>query len=703
MELRSSAKVWRRSVGWSGGAAVVAGLLGPPAFILSGCQPSTDAGPLTLLANMLSAMLFAILGGLILTHRPGHAIGALCAWIGMGNTAFILGYFFVIPCATASGIDAVEIAVLSWLLYSFGIVPVVLPLFILMPFLYPNGRFLSPGWRRFVIGAISITFGASLALGVQPDLSRPNALGARFAIGNPFGLSPLPDWWYSLFYSVASVSAIGLSMAGIGSMIVRFRRSRGDERQQVKWLAYFLSTAVFAQLIIFELPGALFAPQIFQTIWYELIIAVVMLGLPLIIGIAVFKYRLYAIDIVINRTVVYGSMTLMVVLTYVAIVGLLGALFHTGSNLMISLAATGVVAVIFQPLRELLQRGVNRYLFGQRDEPYAVLSQLSQRLEETVIPGEALTAMVETISTALKLPAVTIELVEHDRVIGRAAVGASTGEDAVFPLRYQNETVGRLIVSPRAKGERFVGQEQRLLTDIAGHAGAVASATRLTMALQRSREGLVLAREEERRRIRRDLHDGLGPTLASQMLKLEALLDLVDNERPEVAIQLSKLVEQTQRMVVEIRRLVYELRPPTLDELGLTGALRAHVAQMQGVRQAVEISLTTQPAQLPRLSAACEVAAYRIVLEAVTNVIRHAHATVCSIELSVELESRPDHLLVRISDDGIGLLAQTGSGIGLVSMRERAEELGGTCSIESIDGGGCRVTARLPLRQEIAQ
>jgi signal transduction histidine kinase len=314
-------------------------------------------------------------------------------------------------------------------------------------------------------------------------------------------------------------------------------------------------------------------------------------------------------------------------------------------------------------------------MFGQRDDPYAVLSHLSQQLQTTAVPAETLTSIVETIAATLKLPYVAIELVEQEAQIGQAAVGEPLGETVELPLRYQKETVGRLIVSPRALGEKFTAKEQQLLADIAAQTGPVASATRLTLALQRSRERLVLAREEERRRIRRDLHDGLGPTMASQTLKMDTVLDLLAEDDVQTAGQhVRQLKSQTQQMVADIRRLVYELRPPALDELGLLEALRAHVAQMSGANGRLRISIEASPEPLPALPAAIEVAAYRIALEGVTNVIRHAQARDCRVRFVVTEAEPPSRLVLTVTDDGLGLPAKFQSGVGLTSMRERAEE-----------------------------
>jgi signal transduction histidine kinase len=277
-------------------------------------------------------------------------------------------------------------------------------------------------------------------------------------------------------------------------------------------------------------------------------------------------------------------------------------------------------------------------------------------------------------------------------------VGEPLGETVELPLRYQKETVGRLIVSPRAPGEKFTAKEQQLLADIAGQIGPVASATRLTLALQRSRERLVLAREEERRRIRRDLHDGFGPTLASQTLKLDTVLEqLAEHDIQSAERHVAQLKSQTQEMVADIRRLVYELRPPALDELGLLEALRAHMAQVSGASGRLHISIEASPEPLPALPAAIEVAAYRIALEGVTNVIRHAEARECQVRFVVAEAEQPPQLIITVADDGRGLPATFHPGVGLTSMRERAAELGGTYAMSVPGQAGTLITAVLPF------
>ena len=490
------------------------------------------------------------------------------------------------------------------------------------------------------------------------------------------------------------------SLAAISSMILRLKRSVGDERQQMRLFTYW-TTAAILQLIVFELIIYRLAPSLMGTPWYnpllfsyKLVLIIVFLGFPLIIAIAIFKYRLYDIDLLINRTLVYGGLSLGIIAVYGLVVGVTGALFQSRGNFMFALLATGLVAILFQPMRERLQRGVNRLMFGERDDPYAVLSKLGAQLQTTSTPEAILHSVVETIANTLKLPYVAIELADEQGRMGEASTGEVVAETTELPLRYQNETVGYLMVSPRSPGETFTEREQRLLADIAAQMGSVAYSVRLTAALQRSREKLVLTREEERRRLRRDLHDGLGPTLASQTFALDAILDLMETDPREAARLVQGLKSQNQETVADIRRLVYELRPPALDELGLVGALQVHVAQLN-TPEALQIRITARPDPLPILSAAVEVAAYRIAIEAITNVVRHARARRCEVCMRVEGNGL-SRLQIEVSDDGLGLPPENHPGVGLHSMRERAEELGGSLVVKNL-AQGTKVTARMPL------
>lgn len=366
-----------------------------------------------------------------------------------------------------------------------------------------------------------------------------------------------------------------------------------------------------------------------------------------------------------------------------------GRLVQAQGDLGVSLFATGLVALAFNPLRGHLQRGVNRLLYGQRDEPYAVLADLSQRLGMTPLPASVLPTVALTVAGALKLPSVAVALIHGDEARVVAEVGQPTRAAVTLPLVYQSERVGELQLEPQANEARFGAGELKLLEAVAQQASVAAYAVRLTRELQRSREHLVTAREEERRRLRRDLHDGLGPTLASITLKLDAARNLIGRDPAAVAELLCTLRGQTQATLADIRRLVHALRPPTLDQLGLLGALREQVSSCKG--NGVRLTFCAPDAP-PSPPAAVEVAVYLIVQEALTNAAQHAQAGRC--EVVVRLSER---LELEVTDDDLGISPTHPAGVGLHSMRERAEELGGSFAVTARPQGGTRMTASLPL------
>lgn len=367
-------------------------------------------------------------------------------------------------------------------------------------------------------------------------------------------------------------------------------------------------------------------------------------------------------------------------------------------NWLVSILATGLIAVLVQPLRDRLQRGVNRMMYGERDDPITALSRLGQRLESSLAPDAVLPSLAETVAQTLKLPYIAIETTTQDQPDSTSVIAYGQPQPDLirFPLIYQSETIGQLVVAPRAHGEALSPMDHHLLENIAHRAGMAVHAASLTADLQRSRQRLVTTREEERRRLRRDLHDGLGPNLASQGLKLAAVKQLLEKHSASAAPLLEQVLIQNQSTVEEVRRLVYGLHPPALDELGLVAAIRDHVAGMDG-ESTPHIEITAPPEGVQPLSAAVEVAAYRIVLEVLTNVIRHAQAQHCLIRFSLDQKDSNHALQVEIQDDGIGIPSMHRAGVGTRSMRERAEELGGNCVIESVVGSGTRVCVNIPL------
>ena len=538
--------------------------------------------------------------------------------------------------------------------------------------LLPAGHLPSRRWRIVVWTALC---GAALTV-------FSNALGPD---GNPiFGIAGVIGSVLTTYELFAAMYCLGMTLlltstlAALVSLVLRLRRARGDEHQQLKWFLYAAVpattslTAVMLDIIVTRFTTDLLFSTVyllppwssfFSYAYFVSIIALLML--PVCTYIAILRYRLYDIDRVINRTLVYGALTAGIVGIYVLAVVALGTVFQTRGNLAVSLVATGLAAVLFQPLRGRLQRGVNRLMYGERDDPYTVTSRLGRRLEAALVPEAVLPTIAETIAQALKLPYAAVLLKEGEGYRNAAAYGSPTREPEALPLVYQREEIGRLVISPRAPGEEFSTVDRRLLGDLARQAEVAVHAVRLTTDLQRSRERLVATREEERRRLRRDLHDGLGPTLASLALRLDAARKLVKRKPEDAEELLLRLKDQTQDTVGDVRRLVYGLRPPALDDLGLLAAVRQQ-AENHGFVVAdlprgeatgpvggggLAFSLEASKDLLP-LPAAVEVAAYRIAQEALTNVARHAHARICRVRLSVD---RAGGVLgLEVIDDGVG-------------------------------------------------
>ena len=501
---------------------------------------------------------------------------------------------------------------------------------------------------------------------------------------------------------------------GTGAQVYRYRCvSAPVQCQQTKWVVFgMVSAGLGTVACALLLSGSVTLAQ-FGSPWSFALqtgIYGFMLLIPLSIGFAVLRQRLWDIDVLINRTLVFGALTACVVGIYAIVVGTLGYLLQEArGNFLVTLLAAGFVAVLFAPLRDRLQRGVNRLMYGERDDPYGVLTRLGRRLEAAIEPGAVLPTVVETVAGALRLPYAAIAMRREDGFEVAAAHGSPTGEEIAVPLNYAGETVGQLLLSPRAPGEEFTQADRRLLEDLARQAEVAVHAVGLTADLQRSRERLVSAREEERRRLRRDLHDGLGPTLATLSLGLDVALKMLANDPREAEALLRELKSQTQGAVVDIRRLVYGLRPPALDDLGLVPAIREQASKHGRLaddpatfgRGAGNNALTFSveaPDELPPLPAAVEVAIYRIVQEALTNVVRHSEAGACRIGLSIN--DAENELGLEIADDGIGIPEDRLAGVGMSSMAERAAELGGACAVEREPEGGTRVVARFPLFTE---
>jgi signal transduction histidine kinase len=661
-------------------------------------------GPVFAMLTGVLALAYPAVGAVIASRLPMNPIG----WIFCAAGLLYVSQRFTIAYADYSLLDNFVLPwgeLAAW--FSTLIASVAPTLAIFLMLLFPSGRLASRWWR---IVAWTTVLGATLSM--LGSAFMPGILYTHRYVDNPFGIADVI--WGTLttygFFGISGVVGMTLLLscilAALVSLVLRLHHSRGDERQQLKWFLFAaVPWTVLISLIELDMIVANFTTDFMYHTKYLLyewnlilpanyLSVLTLLAVPICTYIAILRYNLYDIDVVINRTLVYGTLTACVVGIYVLAVVALGVLFQAQGNLAISLTATGLVAVVFQPLRGRLQRGVNRLMYGERDDPYAVISRLGKRLEASIEPEAVLPTVVETIAQALKLPHAAILLEEGGQFRTAASYGSPTDEPEVLPLVYQREEIGRLVLSPRARGERFSDADRSLLEDLARQAEVAVHAVRLTNDLQRSRERLVATREEERRRLRRDLHDGLGAQLAGLNVQTGTLRRLIPSDPGAADELVMELREELRGAIADIRRLVYDLRPPALDDLGLVEAMR-QLAERYDSKDSTLRVVVEAPEDLPDLPAAVEVAVYRITQETLTNVARHARATTCAVRLAVN-----DDVRLEIVDDGVGIPSGRSAGVGLSSMRERAEELGGSCRVEPAPEGGTRVLASLPLAKE---
>jgi signal transduction histidine kinase len=529
-----------------------------------------------------------------------------------------------------------------------------------VPMYYPDGQLGGGRWRWLPRLLVVVLVGA-----VVGPLTDPQA--DIIGLGdwrNP--IAPTGAW--TVISGVAFLVSAPLSLVVIGLVVARlvslWRHGDAFRRQQLSLLAAATGACVVAAPIAF----------VTQAGW---IFGVAALPVPFAIGFAVLARGLYDLRTAVNRTLLWITLSAVVVGVYAVVMAGVGAVLHVGDVPWLPWVAAAAVAIAFAPLRDGLQRAVNRLTYGRWDEPYDVLAGLGQRLEASA-DVDRLLADVAAELQSLGLRDVII-------VDDESGPPGTTDDQVVVPLAAYGRPVGSLLY--RRPEPPLRARDVRLLDDLAGLLGGVLHAHRLTADLQRARESLVLAREEERRRLRRDLHDGLGPALAGHLLRLDVLAGRIGPQSPARA-DVDALRDDLRATVLEVRRVVEGLRPPAVDELGLAGALEQATQRLTtGSGTAVELRV----GELPPLPAAVEVAAYRIVTEAVTNVVRHAAATHCTVDVSVVGRS----LRIGISDDGRGLPSPLPRGNGLQTMRERAEELRGRLRVTSDQG--VTVVAELPL------
>jgi signal transduction histidine kinase len=638
---------------WAFAALAVAGFMLGIAAAAFG-SPSANAIPERAWTTFLffpAASAFPIVGALIATRQPRNAVGWILLAFGVMGVvqvpaALYADHHFAHHEGALPG-DEVTAWLSDWLGQT-----VLFAVVLLLPLLFPTGRPPTPRWRPVVWLAAVVLTGTT----VGRMLMNANLGSAPWYLGNPFGV--LPIGVYDAF-NIAGAFVVPMSLA---ALFVRFRRSRGDERLQLKWLV--CAAAVMAFFFVGALAVGSFSSTLSDVFWATGIGGFI--ALPVVTGIAILRYRLYEIDVIINRTLLYGALTACVVGAYAVVIALAGSVLQRQVGIGAAVIATGLVAVMFDPLRDRLQRGVNRLLYGERDDPATAVARLARRLEVTAAPEAVLPGVVETVAQALRLPYVAIEVLQDGGLQRVAVHGQPVGASVSLPLSHGGVSLGQLVLGLRPGDDAFSPEDSRVLVDLAEHAGQAVHAVQLTSDLQRARERIVAAREEERRTLRRDLHDGIGPTLAGITLQVDLARSSLASDTAAARAMVTKLQAETRSAIGDLRRVIDALRPPDLDELGLAGAIRM-----------LEIECETS-GDLDRLPAAVEVAAYRIVQEA--RGIHHVR-----IERNGALE--------------IEMAGRAGGITRLAAMRERAGELGGSCTLESRSGGEFCVRASLPLRE----
>jgi signal transduction histidine kinase len=624
-------------------------------------------GPFDLLFFSVLPLLYASVGALILARHPRHRVGLVC-----------LGFSMLLSVAAFSQIVALALvtqrtAAAWWkLLSTITIGAAIIPPFILLALWFPSGRLPSPHWRwveRVTAVSLLAQAGSVLLTPVfwlddpRPTLDNPIYLGSKQR------LVTMQEWSDRLTFLALTVQGLMLAVAA-SALVVRWRRGTSQERQQIQWLLI----PVIAGTSLLLISG--FLRFWLDDTWFVLMVGIVLImtGAPLAIGVAMVRHHLFDIDLLISRTALYATLTLFIVTAYALIVGGVGALMQGRAHLLVALLATGLIAVAFNPLRDAVQRRVNRWMYGQRDEPYSVVAQLGQQFDTAAAPDALAQAIVTTLAHTLKLPYVAIALLDHEQRIEHAD-SHPPAQITSLPLHYHGEPLGMLHVG----GAQLSAQHRALLHNVVRQISIALHAARASGLVQHSRERIVAAREEERRRLRRDLHDGLGPTLASLYQRIDAASHLLEREPAQARELLNETKGRMKTVIGDIRQLVYALRPPALDELGLVGAIHSEAERLLPGALRFEL-LAPQP--MPPLPAASEVAAYWIAVEAIANVVKHAQATVCRVRIEL------DHALhLTVSDDGVGFQ----------SMRERVDELGGTLAIAAAPPTGTSVSATLPL------
>lgn len=658
------------------GVALVATALGASGvYAFAGSDFHGNERALSQLAMGATAV---AVGAFVGYRRPGHPLGWLLLAAGIASWASFAGSSWVDWLASDGRTDQaltrvlVHVATPGWIVYRGVFVA-------LLPSVVPDGWMTR---RSRVYAAVSAVVVALTAV-AHSWLWTPEYFQGQQPVGTARLAEQVLPWLHRAIWVCAAFALVDL--------VLRFARWAPDMRRRYRWLVG--TTLVLLWPAAAELTAdALGGP--FRHAALEAVENWTTVALPVVLAAGILRHGLLDIQVIVRRVTTYAALAAVAGAVYVVAVVVFGALSEDGLGAG-PVVATGLVAVVVVPAYAWVQRAVDRVVFGRRGEPYELVKELGARLE--LAPGgeQALHLVTDTLREQLRLPYVSVELTVAGTAVVAAASGAATDAVERFALRHHGAELGALAVGRRTAAEPFRAAERELLVTFAGQVGVIAHDAALAEALRRSRAMLLETREQERLRIRRDLHDGLGATLASVSLGLGAAAERLDGSDPRLVRLLRDLEAELGVAVADIRRLVHELRPPALDDLGLVDAVREHV---KGLEAAGDVHFeVTSPATSPPLPPAVELAAYRVALEAMTNVVRHANATRCWVRINHE-----QALGVTVEDDGVGVTDADVPGVGMRSMRERVAELGGTFRLRRREPRGTAVIATFPLDLGVA-